>query len=80
MNISQNLKEKPLSFRSEIGAFDIFLKRSYVESFEDLQNHCQLKMNISNAYHYIPLKFFYLISKALFVLKIFPDPFLKSQI
>ena len=33
MNIRQNLKEKPLSFRSEIGAFDIFLKRLYVESF-----------------------------------------------
>ena len=35
--IKQNLKKKSLLFRSEIGIFDIFFKRLYIESFEDLQ-------------------------------------------
>ena len=30
-------EKRPLLFRSEIGIFDIFLKRMYEESFEDLQ-------------------------------------------
>ena len=30
-------KQMPLLFRSEIGIFDIFFKRLYEESFEDLQ-------------------------------------------
>ena len=37
MNIRQNLKKRPLLFRSEIGLFDISFKRLYGESFEDLQ-------------------------------------------
>ena len=37
MNIKQNLKKRPLLFRSEIGLFDISFKRLYGESFEDLQ-------------------------------------------
>ena len=31
------LEKRPLLFRSEIGIFDIYFKRLYEESFEDLQ-------------------------------------------
>ena len=37
LNIRQNLKKRPLLFRSEISIFDICFKRMYEESFEDLQ-------------------------------------------
>ena len=36
-NIRENLKKRPLLFRSEIGIFDIFFKRLHEVSFEDLQ-------------------------------------------
>ena len=32
-----NTEKRPLLFRSEIGVFDIFFKRLYQESFDDLQ-------------------------------------------
>ena len=45
MNIRQNLK-KGLLFRSEIGIFDMFFKRLYEESFEDLQINSNWKFQI----------------------------------
>ena len=36
-NIRENLKKRPLLFRSEIGIFDMFFKRLHEVSFEDLQ-------------------------------------------
>ena len=41
MNIRQKLRKMPLLFRSKIGIFDIFFKRLYEESFEDLQRNCK---------------------------------------
>ena len=41
-NITQNLK-KALLFRSRVGIFDIFFKRLYEESFEDLQINSNYK-------------------------------------
>ena len=36
--------KKPLLFRSEIGIFDIFFKKLYEESFEDLQINSNWKL------------------------------------
>ena len=44
----QHFKKRPLLFMSEIDIFDVFFKRLYEESFQDLQ-----KLKISNLCHYV---------------------------
>ena len=72
MNTRQNLKKKDLSFRSEIGISDIFFKRLYKESFEDLQINrnwkFQIRATVSHGDPWWPFNVFAKLHKSPFLI------------